>query len=143
MGSLEGTKLPPQVRKAVLRNEDAIETGDQMKERAIAWWQEAIIPVAKQRLEEHGREQTLEPLNVLATSHGGLINVFTNAAILEGLFEAAPGVGFGRCWNTAVAIIEVDESLKGRIVKYGDISHLLQRQVVDANVDEVETDSAV
>ncbi|KAJ2927586.1 hypothetical protein H1R20_g9511, partial [Candolleomyces eurysporus] len=145
MGSLQGTKLPSQVRKAALRNEDSIETGDQMRERAIAWWNEAIIPVAKQRLKEHGHGQTLEPLNVLAASHGGLIAIFTNAAVLEGLAQAAPGVGFGRCWNTAISIIEVDESLKGRIVKYGDISHLLQRKVdvVDTNVDEVETDSAV
>lgn len=128
-----------------MREEKAIETGDQMGERSFAWWKEAIIPLAEQRLKEHRNGEPLEPLNVLATSHGGLISVFTNAAVLEGLVEAAPGVGFGRCWNTAVSIIEVDESLKGKIVKYGDISHLLQRQVnvVDANVDEVETDSAV
>lgn len=127
-----------------MRSENAIETGDQMKERAFAWWKDDIIPLAKQRLEQHSQGETVEPLNVLTTSHGGLINVFTNGAVLEGLVQAEPGVGFGRCWNTSVSIFEVDESLKGRIVKYGDISHLLRQNanVVDANVDEVETDSA-
>lgn len=150
MGTLQGTKLPAIARKAILQQDKTIETTAEFAERVIEWWKGSILPLAQKVLGDLSKEGTSggevpdedsRVLNVLAASHGGTISTFFNAGIEQGLLHLGKGVWMTRCWNTSVSVIEVDcETLKGKVVMYGDISHLLSKPVVRTNVDEVEVD---
>lgn len=124
-----------------MRDDTTIETTEQLGSRALAWWGETILPLASEA-KEKAQSSDFKTISVLATSHGGWISTFINAAVAQGLVELAPGVALTRCWNTSVSIVEVDESLKGRLIMYSDVSHLLRAELVAKNVDEVEVDSS-
>jgi probable phosphoglycerate mutase len=126
----------------MMRDDATIETTEKLGSRALAWWKDTILPLARDS--KSGLSSGTEPttLNVLAASHGGWISTFFSAAVAQGLIALSPGVAFTRCWNTSVSIVEIDETLKGSVTAYADISHLLRKDVVETNVDEVEVESA-
>lgn len=125
-----------------MRDDTTIETTEKLGSRALAWWEGTILPLARDSKTKLYNGTEPATLNVLVASHGGWISTFFNAAVAQGLIALSPGVTFTRCWNTSVSIVEVDETLKGSVTAYSDISHLLRKDVVNTNVDEVEVDSA-
>lgn len=52
------------------------------------------------------------------------------------MLEKVEGVVLGKCFNTAVAEIEIIEGGKAKLVRYGDISHFTLK-VVETNADEL------
>lgn len=155
MGTLEGTRVPGIARQAIMRSDKTIETTEQLGRRALAWWDEVIKHVGKNKntskaggeeleLEDadaNSWESAAQTTNILVTSHGGTISTFFNAGLAQGRLELGPGVVFTRYWNTSVSIVEVDETRRGRVTQYADVSHLAKEQVRVTNADEVEIDA--
>jgi probable phosphoglycerate mutase len=101
-----------------------------LEARGIKWWKCTLLNQIRNLPDEQS------PAHILIVSHGAFI-----ATLVKGLLGArhigqdAPGFKMGRCLNTAICEIEVNETLKGKLVKWGDIGHLV-KPVVESNPDE-------
>jgi len=100
-------------------------------ERAVGWWDSAIVGYAAS-LRAGEREG---PAHVLAVSHGAFIVTLVTNLISSGKVRCAEGVRVGRCWNTSISVVELDEHGVGTLVTFGDTTHL-KVDLVEVNVDE-------
>jgi probable phosphoglycerate mutase len=107
-----------------------VENISTLEARGINWWKSTLLNHIRNIPEQQS------PAHILVVSHGAFI-----ATLVKGLLGArhigqdAPGFKISRCLNTAICEIEVDDTLKGKLVKWGDIEHLL-KPVVESNPDE-------
>ncbi|OCH86900.1 phosphoglycerate mutase-like protein [Obba rivulosa] len=108
-----------------------IEMSSAFVERATAWWETTIVGYTR-LLRPEAREG---PAHVLAVSHGGFIGTLITNLISSGKVRCAEGVRVGRCWNTSISVVELDEHGTGTLVRYGDVAHL-KVNLVEENVDE-------
>jgi 2,3-bisphosphoglycerate-dependent phosphoglycerate mutase len=111
--------------------DDSMEQTNAFMARTLAWWKQTIL----QTILQHPSSETRY---ILVTSHGGFISTLVRALIVNQLVMPATGLAVtsGKCLNTAVAIIEVEEDGKGTLLVYGDASHL-QGKAVGVNADAV------
>jgi len=132
MGELQGQVYSARLMAAGL---SYAESAEDMSARAVSWWNDTILkhvsslPVAP---------DSDSPSNILVVSHGGFIGILVRGLIGSGKITRAEGVHVGKCLNTAVAIIDMQEDGLGQLVQYGNIAHLLTKKmdVVEGNVDE-------
>jgi broad specificity phosphatase PhoE len=104
-----------------------------MQERGIEWWKGTILKRAAQLPED-----AEAPAYILVVSHGGFIGNLVKALLADRYVgQDPPGFKIGRLLNTAITEIEVDgTTLKGKLLRYGNIDHLL-KPAVGKNSDEL------
>ncbi|KAL0067077.1 hypothetical protein AAF712_005864 [Marasmius tenuissimus] len=128
-----------------------------MHERLMNWWDTEVLgltktPVPSRTGPASGHSSndvaqqestTADTHHVLVVSHGGFIGSLVNRLIETGRISSGRtqplrGSDF-ICFNTSITTVDVDEEGRGNLVKYGDISHMLQAvkegKVLDRNVD--------
>lgn len=126
MGELQG-QVFGQTR---LSGQDSeMETGPAFAERAMTWWRKEVV--------EHTASlpPRTNPYNILVVSHGGFIGTLMRCLIQKGKLRPEKGVVMGHCPNASVSLIEWNGQ-KGRVVQYGDASHL-STGPLDHNADEM------
>lgn len=115
------------------------ETREALVRRALQWWQDLVHRV-------QGLSARDTPYAVLAVTHGGFISKLVQALIETG-FMASDAItsNWTVCMNASVTTICIQQDGKAVLEKYGDVSHLLSKNVeaVAINVDEVKSERAV
>lgn len=99
------------------------ESPQSVKERAMTWWNEAIVGTIASC--------------ILVVSHGAWIRLLVQGLLEHKAIRAAHGVTLGRCLNTGISIIETPrERGCGVLQKYGNVVHLREADVVEGNADD-------
>ncbi|CAL1705573.1 unnamed protein product [Somion occarium] len=131
MGDLQGRRL------SELRNTSPanVESVSDFSKRAVRWWnsivQRHVLSVQQEELET--------PLNILVTTHGGLIRILLQGLIGSRKLRWGQGVKLGRCLNASVTVINLEGNGKGEVVSFADTTHL-NVELVEVNADTVAED---
>ena len=131
MGNMQGQAVQLK-RKWVATANDTVETTASFIGRIVSWWNTTILDSIA------SRPMRSEPYHILVTAHGGVIGTMVRNLVQAGHVKCAPGVVIGRCANTSVTIIDVDQDRLGTVTKYGDVSHMKDEGGIETNADEVE-----
>ncbi|KAI5120471.1 hypothetical protein M0805_006491 [Coniferiporia weirii] len=126
MGELQGVRVG-QYDKTKLPK--SVETGEAFARRTLKWWEDDIgkyLPTIA---------SGPEPANILVVSHGAFIATLCKSLVAHKIVQIPPGTGFGVCYNTSVTTLDMGRDKRGTLVRYSDISHLLQ-PAVETNADE-------
>ncbi|KAF7980164.1 hypothetical protein HWV62_39629 [Athelia sp. TMB] len=127
MGDLQGLIYTPE---AMTMHKDTIEKTPDFQGRAIQWWNALLQQLASLPAQE-------QPHNVLVVSHGGWIQTLVHTLEGSRKLTVAKGVSMGMgCLNVSITVIETDGGRKGKLIRYGDVSHLIAKAVA-SNVDEL------
>jgi probable phosphoglycerate mutase len=91
-----------------------------MARRGINWWKDIVLKHVRALSED------ASPAHILVVSHGGFISHLIGA-LLGGrhIDHDIPNFRRTPLLNTSICQIDVLETLKGRLVRYGDVSHLV------------------
>lgn len=145
MADFEGKAATKGMMQAIVQDAK-VESKEQFAARAVKWWSESILPLAKRakaaKSSPTGDAAEPETIEVLAVSHGGLITVLLHDLLASGAAVSSRyTLPLGKCFNTAIATLELHSASEPAVLfKYGDIRHLLKpatKAVVENNVDEV------
>ncbi|THV03915.1 phosphoglycerate mutase-like protein [Dendrothele bispora CBS 962.96] len=129
LGKWEGQPLS--VRRNMTGFDDTAESTEAFSARALAWWDSEIVNgLCKQTPEGSVADQR----TVLLVSHGGFISGLVRMLIKSGRIQAEPITNW-TCFNVSVTTIEMENSGKGRLVKYSDTTHLDRSKLLHANAD--------
>lgn len=109
----------------------SIEKKELFYARASKWWDTSVLQSLIDLPARGG------PYNVLAVSHSGWIGMLVRTLVSSKRLRTKEGVFIGKCFNTAVAMVELEVDGTGTVVKYGDISHLIQKGV-ETSVDDLQ-----
>ncbi|KAI0075272.1 hypothetical protein K474DRAFT_1676500 [Panus rudis PR-1116 ss-1] len=125
-GSLQGKSLSEITGTAA-----DVESIADFSTRALRWWNKAVQRhvVSRKTLPD-----TVTPVNVLVTAHGGLITVLVDSLLGSRKLKCSEGVKVGKCLNASITVIDVDEHGKGELVSYADTTHL-DEDMVEVNAD--------
>lgn len=118
------------------------ETSDTFSARAVQWWNRVVQ--RQESLHKNSQEfedERTQPVNILITTHGGLIVTLTQNLLGSRKIRCEDGVKVGKCLNASISIIEMEKGGKGVLVKYSDAAHL-DANVVEVNVDVIGVSSS-
>ena len=99
--------------------------------RSVNWWDTSLLRYLS------SQQARNKPYHILVVSHGGLIGTLIRTLVKQKRLRMAQGVLVGKCFNVSITRVEMDDSVTGTVVKYGDISHLIGK-VIETNVDHAE-----
>jgi broad specificity phosphatase PhoE len=130
-GEIQGKALSQLAPDAFSRAN--IERIDALRERGIEWWRNTILKQVA-RLPEDAES----PAYILVVSHGAFIGELVQRLLADRYVgQDPPFLKDEHLLNTAITEIEVDgTTLKGKLLRYGDIDHLL-KPVGGQNSDEL------
>jgi len=141
MGSLQGVVYDRKksIKIANVDGEKGGESGEIFVARALRWWQESVL-ARVQEMPDRDR-----PYDILAVTHGGFISALVRGLMQSQLMEA-PADPMPRwvCLNVSITTVAIRRDGIAVLEKYGDISHLLAKDIasVQVNVDEVKVDES-
>jgi probable phosphoglycerate mutase len=129
MGDLQGRVWEKDRGQIVKKRKQEIvepESPRSVKERAVKWWNEAIIGTTASY--------------VLVVSHGAWIRTLVQGLLEDRSVRAELGVTVGRCLNTGVSIVSIPRGERGRgeLLQYGNIAHLREVDMDNMHVAEEE-----
>jgi broad specificity phosphatase PhoE len=120
-GDVQGLNSGSGERKAIREPESP----KVVRERGMTWWRETIIGTTASC--------------VLIVSHGSWIRNLVQGLLDHGDLRAEHGVTVGRCYNTAVSVVEIPRDRgRGKLLQYANTMHLRQVNVIQDNADEGE-----
>lgn len=133
MGGFEGLKSGEGRAKGAA-TDSSVELSSAFSKRLLGWWNRTILQSTLAKPREDG-----EALNVLITTHGGVIGALILELVGSRKIKRSAGVEVSRCMNASVTVVELDSNKKGLLVKYGDVAHLKGLDVlgVQYNADEI------
>lgn len=112
----------------------------QFRKRYMGWWQDTIAALLEESPEDTA-------LHILVVGHGAFIRSMFQALITDQSYEidsSSVGEKLGIMPNTGITVVEVDEVHVGRLVVWGEESHLksfggenLEVKVLFDNVDDL------
>ena len=143
MGSVQGTNYRHDKSRPMPAD---CETSEAFTDRALKWWHDTVIHELNAAITAYTAEHFPSdphpptaahpsklasplplPAHLLVVSHGAYISTLVRALGQVGLLEIAPGFKISGCWNTSVSVVEVYAEIGvGRLVKWADISHLVE-----------------
>lgn len=133
MGDLEGLKITGNMWGQIPSN---VEASTVFASRATQWWNRVVQRQISLFKETRASKGSVEPINILVTTHGGWVLALTQSLIGSRKISCGDDVKVGKCLNASVSVIEVDENGKGTLVKFGDTTHL-KAKLVEVNVDVI------
>jgi 2,3-bisphosphoglycerate-dependent phosphoglycerate mutase len=133
LGRLEGQPLS--ARRSITGVDETAESVETFSRRTEAWWDKEIVNKLTVALEQP-IESTRAPLQILLVSHGGFISSLVKILISSGRVRPPDEpITNWTCFNVSITTIELEQTGKGQVVKYSDISHLDSSKLLHANAD--------
>lgn len=103
------------------------ESPEAVERRAVEWWNATVVGASAK--------------HILIVSHGGWIGWLIRG-LLRKAIRAEREVTVGLCFNTGVTVVEIPRGGgKGKLLQYGDVTHLRGADVVEDNADELDVKS--
>ncbi|TFK54681.1 phosphoglycerate mutase-like protein [Heliocybe sulcata] len=129
MGELQGK---PIIARKMVSAPSALEDAQRFYARLEAWWERAIVQG------ECLAPGSSNPRHVLVTSHGGAIGALVRSLVESKKVVSEGELSVWRIPNVSVTTIDVDETGRGRLVTFADVSFLdkeIEKALVE-NPDE-------